>query len=221
VTQNQHLLGITLCLLRFDANTLPAIRFVNHPGVFMFKKIAVCAAVMSLGIGQSMAQAPAPAAPPPAWKQGMPAEMATSTLAPLAGKLTVTAAADIPLNKLKLPPGFKAEIWSTGTPGVRAMTRGESGKIYAGTRGLGRVYEISDNGKERTSRVLVDKLNQPAVTIHKGNLYVMSVDKALRYDNIEANPNAQPVDMTAAFKLPPLQPVCSFWRTLQHLRAWC
>ena len=171
----------------------------------MFKKIAVCAAVLTLGIGQTMAQTAAPAAPPPAWKQGMPAEMANSTLAPLAGKLTVTAAADIPLNKVKLPPGFKVEIWSTGTPGVRAMSRGESGKIYAGTRGLGRVYEISDNGKERTSRVLVDKLNQPAVTMHKGSLYVMGIDKVLRYDGIEANPNAQPVDMTAAFKLPPLQ----------------
>jgi len=171
----------------------------------MFKKIAVCAAVLSLGIGQTMAQTAAPAAPPPAWKQGMPAEMANSTLAPLAGKLTVTPAADIPLNKLKLPPGFKIEIWSTGTPGVRAMSRGEGGKIYAGTRGLGRVYEISDNGKERSSRVLVDKLNQPAVTMHKGSLYVMAIDKVLRYDGIEANPNAQPVDMTAAFKLPPLQ----------------
>jgi hypothetical protein len=34
----------------------------------------------------------------------MPAnEMATSTLTPLAGKLTAVAAADIPLNKLKQP----------------------------------------------------------------------------------------------------------------------
>ena len=171
----------------------------------MFKKIAVCTAVLTLSLGQTMAQTAAPAAPPPAWKQGMNADMANSTLAPLAGKLTATPAADIPLNKLKLPPGFKAEIWSTGTPGIRAMSRGESGKIYAGTRGLGRVYEISDNGKERTSRVVVDKLNQPAVTLHKGNLYVMAVDKALRFDNIEANPNAQAVDMTDAFKLPPLQ----------------
>ena len=78
------------------------------------------------------------------------------------------------------------------------MSRGESGKIYAGTRGLGRVYEISDNGKERTSRVVVDKLNQPAVTLHKGNLYVMSVDKALRFDGIEANPNAQTIQWKTA-----------------------
>ena len=145
------------------------------------------------------------AAGQPAWKQGMSASQASSTLAPLPGKNTVTQASDIPLDKLRLPPGFKVEIWSTGTPGIRAISRGESGKIYGGTRGLGRVYEITDNGKERTSRVVVDKLKQPAATIHNGNLYVMAIDKVLRYDGIEKNPNVAPVDMTAAFKLPPLE----------------
>jgi glucose/arabinose dehydrogenase len=35
-----------------------------------------------------------------------------------------------------------------------------------------------------------------------GSLYVVAIDKVLRYDGIEANPGVQPVDMTAAFKLP-------------------
>ncbi len=148
-----------------------------------------------------VAAAPA-AAPAPAWQQGRSAAQASSPLAPVAGKLTVTPPAEIRLDRLKLPPGFKIELWSSGTPGVRAMSRGESGKIYAGTRPLGRVYEITDNGRQRTSRVLVDKLDQPATAMHKGNLYVMSVDKVLRYDGIESNPNVQPVDMTAVFKLP-------------------
>lgn len=151
------------------------------------------------------AAAPAPAPQPQAWQQGRPASMADSRLAPLPGKNTVTAATDIPLDKLSLPPGFKIEIWSTGTPGIRAISRGASGKIYGGSRGLGRVYEITDNGKERSSRVVVDKLNQPAAVIHKGKLYVMAVDKVLRFDGIEKNPGVAPVDMTAAFKLPPLQ----------------
>ncbi|MFZ2739434.1 MAG: PQQ-dependent sugar dehydrogenase [Burkholderiaceae bacterium] len=162
------------------------------------KKIALIAALLATGL----AAAQTPAAPPPAWQQGRQADMADSKLAPLAGRLTATPAAEIPVDKLKVPAGFKVELWSSGTPGVRAMTRGDSGKVYAGTRGLGRVYEISDNGKERTSRVLVDKLNQPAVVINKGSLYVMAIDKVLRYDGIETNPNAVPVDMTALFKLP-------------------
>ncbi len=156
------------------------------------------------GLGFTVAAfAQAPAAPAPAWKQGMPAAMANSTLAPLAGKLTVTPAADIPIDKIKLPPGFKAEIWATGLPGGRAMARGDDGKIYVGTRGLGRVYEVSDNGSQRSVRTVIDKLNQPAgVAFRQGSLYVMAIDKVLRFDGIEKNPAAAPVDMTAAFKLP-------------------
>lgn len=168
----------------------------------MMKNMAFWGSLIAVSASQAVAQT---APPPPAWKQGMSAAMSDSKLAPHAGKNVATPASEIPIDKLKLPPGFKAEIWSTGTPGIRAMSRGDSGKIYAGTRGLGRVYEITDNGKERSSRVVVDKLNQPAVTINKGSLYVMAIDKVLRYDDIEKNPGAQPVDLTAAFKLPPEQ----------------
>ena len=144
-----------------------------------------------------------PAAPPPAWQQGRSAALANSTLAPVAGRMTATPPSEIAIDKLKVPPGFNIELWAHGMPGARAMVRGDQGKIYIGTRGIGRVYEVTDNGKERTSRVVVDKLNQPAgVEFRKGSLYVMAIDKMLRFDGIESNPNAQPVDMTAAFNLP-------------------
>ena len=150
--------------------------------------------------------APAAAAPPPAWKQGMGADMANSTLAPLAGKMTATPVSDIPLNKLKLPPGFKIEVWATGMPGARAMALGDNGKVYIGTRAIGRVYEVTDNGKERTSRVVVDKLVQPAgVAFNNGSLYVMAIDKVLRFDGIDKNASVTPVDLTAKFNLPPEQ----------------
>ena len=145
----------------------------------------------------------AAAAAPPAWQQGRTAEQATSTLAPVAGKLTVTPASEIPLQNFKLPPGFKAEIWATGIPGARAMARADNGKIYIGTRAIGRVYEVTDTGTTRTSRVVVDKLVQPSgVAYGNGALYVMAIDKVLRYDGIATNPGVAPVDMTAAFQLP-------------------
>lgn len=141
----------------------------------------------------------------PAWQQGRAQDLAASPLAPHAARLTAVPAAEIPLNTLKLPPGFKIELWASGMPGIRAMSRTESGKIYAGTRGIGRVYEITDTGAQRTSRVLVDKLTQPAVTYHNGSLYVAAIDKVLRYEGIDRNPNVQPVDLTARFNLPPEQ----------------
>jgi glucose/arabinose dehydrogenase len=49
----------------------------------------------------------------------------------------------------------------------------------------------------------VDKRTQPSgVAFQGGSLYVMAIDKVLRYDGIEGNPNAQPVDLTAKFNLP-------------------
>jgi len=159
-------------------------------------RIAVAAALASLA-GLAHAQA---------WKQGMPESMKDSKLAPHPGKNTETPASEIPVNKLRVPKGFKVEIWSTGTPGGRAMARGDKGKIYMGTRGIGRVYEVTDEGSQRTHRVVVDKLAQPAgVAYQDGSLYVMALDKVLRFDGIEDNPNVEPVDMTDKFELPPLK----------------
>ncbi len=144
--------------------------------------------------------------PPPAWHQGKPPAMADSKLAPLPGRMTETPAAEIPVGKLKLPKGFAVEIWASGMPGARAMARGEKGKIYLGTRGIGRVYEVTDQGGRRTVRVVVDKLTQPAgVAMHGGSLHVIAINKVLRFDGIEDNPNAAPVDLTDKFDLPPEQ----------------
>jgi glucose/arabinose dehydrogenase len=142
--------------------------------------------------------------PPPAWHQGKPPAQAESKLAPHPGKMTETPASDIPLSKLKMPRGFKAEVWATGVVGGRAMAASDDGKkLYVGTRGIGRVYEVTDGGDKRTVRVVVDKLTQPAgVAFQDGALYVFAIDKVLKFNGIAANPNAQPEDMTAKFDLP-------------------
>jgi hypothetical protein len=98
--------------------------------------------------------------------------------------MTVTPASEIPIDKLKLPPGFKIEVWATGMPGARAMARGDDGRIYIGTRAIGRVYELTDNGKERTSRVVVDKLVQPA-----GVAFIEQMGTNLRATATTAAPN--------------------------------
>jgi glucose/arabinose dehydrogenase len=144
--------------------------------------------------------------PPPAWHQGKPAAMADSKLAPVPGKMTETPASEIPLDKLKLPKGFKAEVWATGLVGARAMTMNDDQtRMWVGTRGIGRVYEVTNEGGKRTVKVLVDKLTQPTSVYANGALYVFAIDKVLRYDNTAKGATGQPVDMTKAFELPPEQ----------------
>jgi hypothetical protein len=111
---------------------------VKYISMHRFKQLGLVVS-LSMGVLAAHAQTPA-AAPPPAWKQGMSDAMATSTLAPLAGKLTATKAADVPIEKIKLPPGFKVEVWADSVPGSRVIAQGDGGKYYVGTRTLGRVY---------------------------------------------------------------------------------
>jgi glucose/arabinose dehydrogenase len=168
---------------------------------------SLVALAVSAAFVASFAQAQDKPKPPPAWHQGKGAKMSDSKLAPHAGKMTETAASEIPLDKLKLPRGFKAELWASGLPGGRAMAASEDGKkLYVGTRVIGRVYEVTDAGDKRTVRVVVDKLTQPSgVAFNKGSLYVFAIDKVLRFDGIAGNPGVQPVDMTRTFDLPPEQ----------------
>jgi len=135
--------------------------------------------------------------------------MARSALAPHAPVLTVTAAEKIPLDRIKVPDGFKVEVWVSGAPGARMMTRADNGTVFVGTRAIGRVYAISDTGGKREVKVLASGLTQPNGVVYKnGSLYVAAINQVFRYDDVEkmidayATKSAQPVDMTAAFNLP-------------------
>jgi glucose/arabinose dehydrogenase len=141
---------------------------------------------------------------PPAWKQGMPDSMKDSKLAPHASPLTVTPAEKIPYSKLKVPAGFKVELWAHGMPGARMMTRGDKGTIFVGTRVIGKVYAVTERGGSRTHKVIAEGLKQPnGLAFANGSLYVITVDKALRYDKIEDNLDSpQMTDIGDQMKMP-------------------
>ncbi len=144
----------------------------------------------------------------PGWAQGRPAELESSPLAPHPSNLKVTPPDKIPVNDIRMPAGFKVELWAYGMPGARMMARGDKGTIFVGTRAIGRVYAVTDKDGKREHKVIVEGLTQPnGVAFKDGNLYVAAINKVLRFDGIEDkldNP-PKPVDMTDAFKLPPEQ----------------
>jgi glucose/arabinose dehydrogenase len=167
---------------------------------------ALTAAALLLA-STALAQQPAPAQNPALPGPGMPpSHMTNNSLAPHPPVMQVTPPDKIPLNKLKVPAGFKVELWAHGMPGVRMMTRGDKGTIFGGTRIIGRVYAISDKGSQRDHVILAQGLTQPnGLAFRNGALYVTAINKVFRYDGVEdklANPGT-PVEMTDAFKLPP------------------
>ena len=142
--------------------------------------------------------------PPPAWKQGMPDSMKDSKLAPHASPLTVTPPEKIPYSKLKVPTGFKVELWAHGMPGARMMTRGDKGTIFVGTRAIGKVYAITDKDGNRTHKVIAEGQQQPnGVAFKNGSLFVITVDKSLRFDGIEDKLDSpQVTDVSDQLKMP-------------------
>jgi glucose/arabinose dehydrogenase len=129
-----------------------------------------------------------------------------TNLKPHATPPTVTPVDKLPLDKIKLPAGFKAEVYSSGHPGARTMVMGPKGTIFMGTRQLGRVYAVGEKDGKRETKVLLQGLTQPnGLAVKDGALYVLAINKVTRYDNIEDkldNPG-EPVDLTDKFNLPP------------------
>jgi len=118
---------------------------------------------------------------------------------------TATALDKLPVDKIKLPAGFKAEVWSYGHPGGRTMVEGDKGTIFMGSRIIGRVYAITERDGKREVKVLFQGLTQPnGLAFKDGSLYVFAINKVFRYDNIEDkldNPG-EGVELTAAYSLP-------------------
>src|SRR2546428_14126806 len=100
------------------------------------------------------------------------------------------SASELPLEKIKLPPGFSISIFARNVPGARSMTLSPNGTLFVGTRQEGKVYAILDRKHDNVADeviLLAHGLNMPnGVAFHDGALYVAEVHRMLRYDNIEA-----------------------------------
>ena len=100
--------------------------------------------------------------------------------------MTVTPVEKISVDKLKVPKGFKVEIWAHGMPGARMMTRGDKGTVFIGTRVIGKVYAVTDKDGKREHKVVAEGQQQPnGLAFKDGTLYVITIDKVLRFDGIE------------------------------------
>ena len=153
----------------------------------------------------------------PAWKQGQPPEMTTSPLAPIPSPPTPTPAKDIPIDKVKLPPGFSISVWADGVPNARQMAWGSTGTLFVGSRLPGQVHAVVDRGGRREVKVIAKGLTQPSgIAFKDGALYVATIPTLLKYENIEANLDNPPAP-TTIYEFPKLaHQVHHNWRFL----AW-
>jgi glucose/arabinose dehydrogenase len=161
------------------------------------------------------AQTPAASAPPPSWQQGRSSDQASSTLHPIAPILTGRMAGELPVDKLKVPAGFKVEVWAEGIPEARSLALGDKGTVFVSNRNLKDVYAVTDQGGKRTVTKVLKGLNSPnGVAFAGGTLYVAERHRITAYEGIEdklANPGEPRVVID---NLDPSQQAGHFWKFL-------
>jgi glucose/arabinose dehydrogenase len=100
------------------------------------------------------------------------------------------------LKKLKLPTGYRIDLFATGVENARQMAWSESGRVlYVGSRGEGKVYAITDTDLDRKGdsvRVIAEGLNMPSgIALHKGDLYIAAVSKVLVIKGVDTKLKAK------------------------------
>ena len=129
---------------------------------------------------------------------------------------TVTPLERVPVDRIKLPTGFKANVFAHGMPGARTMVQGPKGTIFVGSRTIGRVYAVTQKDGRTETKIILQGLTSPnGLAMHDGSLYVFAINKVFRYDNIEESLDKLPeaVDLSAAFNLPTPSTAGSTWHS--------
>ncbi|UXR65246.1 PQQ-dependent sugar dehydrogenase [Bdellovibrio bacteriovorus] len=104
--------------------------------------------------------------------------------------LTSRAGAKLPLEKLKLPPGFSISVWAQ-VPGARSLAQAPDGRVFVGSRSGDKVYVVK-NGR---TQIFAQGLDSPnGVAFKDGKVYIAEIASIHEYDgNANAKLPAKPL----------------------------
>jgi len=163
----------------------------------------------------ALAQDKPAAQPAPSWQQGKPAAQAESTLHPFAPHMTGRSSKDLPLDKLKVPAGFKVEVWADGIPEARSLAMGDKGTLFVSNRNAKNVYAVVTKDGKREVKTLLAGLDAPnGIVFSKGTLYVAERGRITRYDGIEGKLDSPGEGKVVVDNLDPSRQPGHFWKYL-------
>ena len=112
---------------------------------------------------------------------------------------------DLPLEALRLPPGFQISVFAELT-NPRQLALSESGIVYAGSFRAGNLYGVidanSDGSADKVVTIDHDLTLPTGIAIQDGDLYVGAVDKLLVYQNIDQTFESSPEPFVLYDELP-------------------
>jgi glucose/arabinose dehydrogenase len=99
----------------------------------------------------------------------------------------------LPLEQLRLPPGFTVKIYASGMRTARGLAFSDTGTLFVGSKS-GEVYAVPPGGGQ--ARVIAEGLDMPVgVAWHRGDLYVSSVHRVVKLAGVDTGHPAAPVDL--------------------------
>jgi glucose/arabinose dehydrogenase len=112
----------------------------------------------------------------------------------------------LPLDQIKLPPGFAIDIYAEGVRNARQMALGDKGTLFVGSRQGRSVYAVIDrDGDKKGDQVytIARGLASPSgIAFRDGALYVAEISRITRYDGIESKLETPPEPVVINDKLP-------------------
>jgi glucose/arabinose dehydrogenase len=115
-------------------------------------------------------------------------------------------AAALALEHIRLPEGFTISLFAERIPNARVMVSGDKGTLFVSTRQVGAIYAVRDedhDGRADEIITLAQGLNMPnGIAFRGGALYVATVNRILRYDDIEARLKNPPEPVVVTDALP-------------------
>jgi glucose/arabinose dehydrogenase len=150
---------------------------------------------------------PAPPAiknPPPAKGplMGRPETPGAHALAPVPAPPLTTPADKLPVAKIKVPAGFKVEVYASGIKNARTLRLGDKGTLFVGNWQANKVWAVTETDGKREAKVLYEGLDWPnGLAFHDGTLYIAEHKKISKAEKIEDNLDHPPKLVTIYDKL--------------------
>ena len=145
-----------------------------------FSACAAAALLMAASLPAISEDAPKPGTP----LYGRPDTAEAKKLAPVAPPPLPTPADKLPVAKLKVPDGFKVEVYTSGIKNARSLRLGDKGTLFVINWQANKVWAVTDNGKNK--KAIYEGLDWPnGIAFHNGTLYIAEHEKISKAANIE------------------------------------
>jgi glucose/arabinose dehydrogenase len=144
-----------------------------------------------------------PPASTPAPPQAPPSFAPATGLRGIPSKPIASKEDELPTAKLKLPKGFKIEVFASGMADARSLRIGDKGTVFVSNRLQDKVWAVVEKDGKHVTKVIAKGLDRPnGLAFKDGTLYIGEGTKISKLEKIEDNLDNPPTPTVVYSDLP-------------------